>query len=67
LIEQLSHARCTASKIISENAEEGAVVSFVADKGLLPGEPKWANYVKGVVAEYFKVSTRGVPPPDPAP
>lgn len=35
------HAEC---KIISES--EPGVVSFVADKGLAPGSPKWANYVK---------------------
>lgn len=30
--------------VISES--EQGVVSFVADKGLAPGEPKWANYIK---------------------
>jgi hypothetical protein len=48
-------------KVISESAEgsEAAVVSFVADRGLHPGEPFWANYVKGVVAEYLKDVPQG--------
>ena len=30
-------------------------MTFTADKAVLvPGEPKWANYVKGVVSEYLK-------------
>ena len=28
--------------------------SFLPLQDLAPGEPKWANYVKGVVAEYVK-------------
>ena len=34
----------TECKVISES--EQGLVSFVADKGLIPGQPKWANYVK---------------------
>jgi hypothetical protein len=43
-----THTEC---KVISES--EHGVVAFVADKGLIPGQPKWANYVK--------VSTSGGP------
>lgn len=45
----------TASKIVSKGFEKGGVhevVSFVANDQLLPSEPVWANYIKGVVAEY---------------
>ncbi|CAM9121043.1 unnamed protein product [Ectocarpus sp. 4 AP-2014] len=31
----------------------GGDVSFRADESLAPGEPEWANYVKGVVKEYM--------------
>jgi galactokinase len=34
-------------------------VSFVADKTLFPSEPKWANYVKGVLSEYLKDVPQG--------
>lgn len=34
----------TECKIISQS--EDGVVAFVADKGLVPGEPRWANYIK---------------------
>jgi len=30
------------------------VVSFVANDQLMPSEPVWANYIKGVVAEYTR-------------
>ncbi|CAM9311339.1 unnamed protein product [Ectocarpus sp. 12 AP-2014] len=33
--------------------ELGGDVSFRADESLAPGEPEWANYVKGVVKEYM--------------
>lgn len=33
--------------------EFGGDVSFRADESLAPGEPEWANYVKGVVKEYM--------------
>ncbi|CAN0546632.1 unnamed protein product, partial [Ectocarpus sp. 8 AP-2014] len=32
-----------------EAGEFGGDVSFRADESLAPGEPEWANYVKGVV------------------
>lgn len=33
-------------------------VRFKADESLSPGQPEWANYVKGVVKEYMiKVHT----------
>ncbi|CAM9391768.1 unnamed protein product [Chrysoparadoxa australica] len=40
-------------KVASYN-QGGAVVEFTADSTLEPGEPHWANYVKGVVAQYIK-------------
>ncbi|CAN0225323.1 unnamed protein product [Ectocarpus sp. 6 AP-2014] len=36
-----------------EAGELGGDVSFRADESLAPGEPEWANYVKGVVKEYM--------------
>lgn len=57
-------------RVISENMQqqaggeggeregEGGVVWFRADESLEPGEPEWANYVKGVVKEFMaKVQT----------
>lgn len=32
---------------------EAADVGFCADESLGPGEPEWANYVKGVVKEFM--------------
>lgn len=46
-------------RVVSESVMRGdsvvegdADVSFRADASLAPGEPEWANYVKGVVKEY---------------
>ncbi|KAM3570144.1 hypothetical protein VYU27_007786 [Nannochloropsis oceanica] len=47
----------TQCRVTSESHQ--GIVSFVADKGLAPGEPKWVNYVKGVVAEYLKDVPQG--------
>ena len=48
-----SKVALTECKIISES--QHGIVTFTADKAVLvPGEPKWANYVKGVVSEYLK-------------
>lgn len=46
---------------MAESEEEMASdVSFRADAHLSPGEPEWANYVKGVVNEYMaKVLSTG--------
>lgn len=41
-----------------EGERDGGVVWFKADESLEPGEPEWANYVKGVVKEFMaKVKT----------
>ncbi|CAM9259891.1 unnamed protein product [Choristocarpus tenellus] len=56
-------------KIVSKNMREeaeggvgdgGDVVSFCADETLVPGEPEWANYVKGVVKEYMVEIPKGM-------
>lgn len=40
--------------VLAESAEMGSGdVSFRADASLSPGDPEWANYVKGVVKEYM--------------
>lgn len=37
--------------MLSEDCGGCGDVSFRADESLVPGEPEWANYVKGVVKE----------------
>ena len=37
---------------MSEAADEPHLVEFVVKDGLQPGTPKWANYIKGVIANF---------------
>jgi len=59
VVGSLSHE--TESKIFSTNIniESEQLVSFVVDKGLSVGLPKWANYVKGTVYHYLNDLPKG--------
>ncbi|CAG0903326.1 unnamed protein product [Darwinula stevensoni] len=39
---------------MSDAADEPRLVEFVVKDGLQPGTPKWANYVKGVIANFHE-------------
>src|SRR5215208_8069691 len=43
---------------LTSTAFEGQVVEFSTQEKITPGEPTWANYSKGVVAEMLKA---GIP------
>src|SRR5438045_9348741 len=51
-------ARDDAKVRLASSAFEGQLVEFSVDKKIAPGEPKWANYSKGVAAEMIDA---GVP------
>lgn len=49
--------RIISESIMLSDAEEDeglGDVSFRADESLAPGDPEWANYVKGVVKGYME-------------
>lgn len=45
--------RVLSQNVRAEDGEGIGDVSFRADESLMPGEPEWANYVKGVVKEFM--------------
>lgn len=46
--------RVVSETMLSEDCGGCGDVSFRADESLAPGEPEWANYVKGVVKELME-------------
>ena len=50
--------RVLSENMLTETEAEGEV-RFRADEALSPGEPGWANYVKGVVKEFMAWVSKG--------
>ncbi|CAB1111615.1 unnamed protein product [Ectocarpus sp. CCAP 1310/34] len=53
VVSQTMQQQQSEDKAGRKAGELGGDVSFRADESLAPGEPEWANYVKGVVKEYM--------------